>query len=49
MNRKQILKSIVWKLSEFLNLVMPLTKGFTKHNDLPEIQWTNQGDTGGGH
>jgi hypothetical protein len=28
---------------------MPLTKGFTRHNDLPEIQWRNPGETGGGH
>jgi hypothetical protein len=28
---------------------MPLTKGFTRCNDLPEIQWRNQGETGGRH
>jgi len=30
-------------------LIIPLTKGFTRCNDLPEIQWRNQGETGGGH
>ncbi len=28
---------------------MPLTKGFTRCNDPQEIQWRNQGETGGGH
>ncbi len=32
-----------------LILVMPLVKDFTGRNDLPEIQWRNQGETGGGH
>jgi hypothetical protein len=26
---------------------MPLIKCFTPRNDLPEIQWRNQGETGG--
>jgi hypothetical protein len=26
---------------------MPLIEGFTPRNDLPEIQWRNQGETGG--
>jgi hypothetical protein len=26
---------------------MPLIEGFTSRNDLPEIQWRNQGETGG--
>jgi hypothetical protein len=28
---------------------MSLVKGFTRCNDLPEIQWRNEGKTGGGH
>jgi hypothetical protein len=28
---------------------MPLThQGFTRHNDLQEIEWRNKGETGGG-
>ncbi len=38
---------VIW-LSAGLILVMPLTKGFTLRKDLPEIQWRNPRETGGG-